>query len=204
MRNIESLKKSWVSVAAASAKISERVHKLAVETLTHYATKGNGDTSLCSFAVNTMWKTGNNRRALIQWFEKHGKMKLVQVDKDNVKFTKNKGFDHTTVDLDKADKSPYYMDDDAFGQTSEDVRVFDGPAKLRAIANNQKKIKAGEAKGEWDLEKSKFMPDEMVDALINWADMLEGKETTDKPVFKGTHVQTGSDVIAKLEGANAA
>lgn len=193
------LKKMWVTVAKASATIAQQIHEAAVFTLEHYATVGKGDTSLCSFAINSMWKTGANRRALIQWFEKHGFMKCeTDAATGGVKFTKNKGKDHTKVDLDRANASPYFMDDDAMGRTEDDLKVWSGPDALMSVVRRQRNLEEGKLNDKYDTSKCELLPPDMLDAIENYAKLLKGTKETSKPVFSGTHKATTGEAILKV------
>jgi len=198
------LKKTWVKCAAASATVAQLIHETAVATLEHYATIGKGDTSLCAFAINSMWKTGANRRALIQWFEKHGRMKAgIDEASKGVKFNKKPNTDHTTIDLDRAAASPYYMDDDAMGRTDADLKVFSGPDEMLKLVRKQRSLEAGEGADKYDLAKSEYLPEELLDMIENYAQMLKGSKDTAPALFKGVHKATDGEAAAMKVAAVA-
>lgn len=189
------IKKEILAVASAALKINERVHRIACDALEHYMTEGkgygSGDTSMFAFMVNKLWKTGVHRRALIQWFEKHGGTKFV-VENGQAKFLKKKGFDHTKVDLDKAQTSPFYADDELDGKTEKD-KVFDIVKRMKTLVAMNCQVQAGEREG-YDVSGGSYLNPQQIATLEGWIDEWEhpaeeGNQSseTEKPVFKGTH-----------------
>ena len=176
-KSIKTLRNAWIAVAQAVTKVSERVHILACDTLEHV--KEHGDLSLCSFAVNSLWKTGVHRRALIQWFQRHARCRATVVD-GKIVFVKKAKADLSTIDVEAARLDPFYVDDNVEGKTEEDAS-WDAFRALKSVVNKQRKIIRGEHK-RFTAEKSKLLPQELLEAIENYIGMYEGKDPSDRPM----------------------
>lgn len=188
----KTITRMWDQAFAQADKLRDRLHKLAVITLTHY--QEHGDTSLMSYAVNGLQKRGVHRRALIQWFQKYGRVVLT-INGTEVKFVKKDGADHTTIDVDKANASPFYDDDTTDGRTGEDLKAFNVFGRIRSAVK-----KAREIQQAGDLKAAGYDPDKTVvaddDILSKFEELVKMYGNLDKPqtkadrkavVFSGAH-----------------
>lgn len=193
----KTITKMWDQVFGQADKLRDRIHKLAVVTLDHY--RQHGDTSLMAYAVNGMQKRGVHRRALIQWFQKYGRVQGL-VQGDVLKFQKRPKADHTTIDIDKANASPFYDDDSVTGQTGEDLKSFNLFGRIRSAVKKAREIRDAD-----DLKAAGYDPEKTVlgddDVLAKLEEFVETYGNLDKPlpkndrtVFRGSH---GADANLK-------
>lgn len=188
----KTITKMWDQTFAQADKLRDRLHKLAVITLTHY--REHGDTSLMSYAINGLQKRGVHRRALIQWFQRYGRV-VMTVNGTEVKFVKKDGADHTTIDVDKAAASPFYDDDSTDGRTGDDLKTFNVFGRIRSAVKKAREIQQAD-----DLKAAGYDPDKTVvadeDILAKFEELVEMYGNLDKPqtkadqksvIFKGAH-----------------
>jgi hypothetical protein len=186
----------WNKIAVAGEKLAKRVHRNAMATLVHFA--AHGDTSLMTQAIELLKGKGFHRRALIQWFEKHGKT-TQQTDGTFQKKNRN-----DTIDTDKADTSPYYEDDDAMGKTGKDAKAFAFYGRLKSLLKQ-----AGEMEAEYAATPSHFKTaptvadaadkaalQAMIDRWEVSKDIGTPQPKADKPLFEGNHGATEVKAVA--------
>lgn len=176
----KTITKRWDQVFGQADKLRDRIHKLAVITLDHY--RQHGDTSLMAYAINGMQKRGVHRRALIQWFQKYGRVQGV-VTGTELKFQKRPKADHTTIDVDKATASPFYDDDSVTGQTGDDLKSFNLFGRIRSAVKKAREIRETE-----DLKAAGYDPEKTVlgddDVLAKLEEFVEMYGNLDKPLPK--------------------
>ena len=188
-KSAKAIREGWLSLAKAGLKLAERVHQHALTTLEHV--KEHGDLSLCSFAVNSLWKTGMHRRALIQWFERHGLCRMT-IQNGQVVFVKKAKADLKNIDIEVAKLDPFYADDKVDGKTDEDTS-YDAFKAIRSVLKKQEKVVKGEHK-RYVAKDSKLLPVEIVDAINNYLDMYEGKEEK-APAKAFSHPRTSATPV---------
>lgn len=157
----KTIRNMWDQVFLHADKLKDRVHKLLVLTLEHYKGPGNGDLSLFDYAINGLHKRGVHRRAAIQWVQRHAKATMTIVD-GKVKFVKKDKADHTTVDVDKANASPFYDDEATDGRTGDDLKSFNLFGRIRSAIKKQKEIAEAIANNDGDMKKAGYDPEKTV------------------------------------------
>jgi hypothetical protein len=176
----ETIRKKCDAVFKSADRLKVRIHTLAVIILEHY--KVHGDTSLMAYLVNGMAKSGVHRRALIQWFQTYGRVQGV-IQNNEMTFSKRKNADHTAIDIDRANTSPYYDDDSVDGRTNEDLKGFNVFGRMRAAIK-----KARELKGKADLKEAGYDADKTVlgdeELLAKFEELIEIYGDLDKPQSK--------------------
>lgn len=194
----KTIRKMIASVCASADKLKVRTHKLAVVILNHY--RQHGDTSLMAELVNELRGRGQHRRALIQWFQKHGRVALT-INGNDATFVKRKGADHTTIDVDKADSLPFYDDDSTDGQTGQDLKTWNFYGRLRSDVKKAREIRAivdGADDANKALKAAGYNPDktpipsdeeiEKIEAFVEaYGNLDKPTPKNEQTLFKGSH-----------------
>lgn len=200
----KTIRKMIASVCASADKLKVRTHKLLVVLLDHY--REHGDTSLMAELVNELRGRGQHRRAVIQWLQKHGRVALV-IDGDKVKFTKRKGSDNTTIDVDRANASPFYDDDSTDGQTGQDLKTWNFYGRLRSDVKKAREIRAivdGADDASKALKAAGYSPDktpipsdeeiEKIEAFVEaYGNLDKPTPKNEQTLFKGSHGTTADE-----------
>ena len=150
------------------------------------------DGNLAAFihGANALSKTGVARRAVLLWMQKHGRCNLVVVKGGGVTFTMKKDAKWASIDVDKADKQPFYADDEADGKTNEDTKSFSLIGRVKSAIK-----KAGEINIDhtgYDMSKVDLGSEDLVAQLEQVLNTFESPaNTSDKPLFdKAAAVKT--------------
>ena len=141
----------------------------------------DGNLSAFIYGVNALTKTGVARRAVLQWMMNHGRCKLVVVKGGGVSFTMKPSADWSTIDVDKADKQPFYADDEADGKTNEDTKAFSLIGRVKSAIK-----KAGEINVDhtgYDMSKVDTGSEDLVAQLEQVLNLFDTANKTDKPLF---------------------
>lgn len=178
-KSLKTINKNWDNLAVAAGNLSQRAHRYAVDTLRHYTE--TGDLSGFIHAVTVLKGRGLNRRALILWIEKHARARLNVIDRKTgeITFTKKPKADHTTIDVDKADKSPFYADDEANGKAGDDNKSFSLLGRVKSAIKKAGEIQVDNA--GYDMSKVTIDGD-LVSELEMVINRYEPANAADKPV----------------------
>ena len=190
-QNFKTIMNEWNKIAVAGEKLAMRVHRNAMATLLHYEAHDR-DTSLMTQAIELLKGKGFHRRALIQWFEKHGR--VIQQTDGTFKVKAGKA----NLDIDKADTSPYYEDDDAMGKTGKDAKSFAFYGRLKSLLKQ-----AGEMEAEYATTPDHFKTaptvadaadravlQGMIDRWEVSKDIGKPQPKADRALFSGNHGAT--------------
>ena len=109
------------AIAKTAKKTATNIHVLAMECLKHIAV--HGDSTPAVNVCLTLKDNGLHIRALVQWFEKYGKVQAKVTGDKTVMVSKVKG-EKRSYDLEEANNNPFYLNQDAVGRTKED-KTFD-------------------------------------------------------------------------------
>ena len=166
--------------AKAYAKRGVMLHTTNVEALRRV--QEHGDLSSFIHGANTLAKTGVARRAVLLWMQKHGRCNLVVVKGGGVTFTMKKDAKWASIDVDKADKQPFYADDEADGKTNEDTKSFSLIGRVKSAIK-----KAGEINIDhtgYDMSKVDLGSEDLIAQLEQVLNTFESPaNTSDKPLF---------------------
>ena len=165
--------------AKAYAKRGVMLHTTNVEALRRV--QEHGDLSSFIHGANTLAKTGVARRAILQWMQKHGRCKLVVVNGGGISFTMKPKADWSKIDVDKADKTPFYADDKADGKTNEDTKSFSLIGRVKSAIK-----KAGEINIDhtgYDMSKVDLGSEDLVAQLEQVLNTFDPANKSDKPLF---------------------
>ncbi len=169
--------------AKAYVKRGVMLHKTLVEALRRV--QEHGDLSSFIYGANTLAKTGVARRAVLQWMQKHGRCKLVVVSAGGgVSFTMKPKAKWSDIDVDKADKLPFYADDGADGKTNEDTKSFSLIGRVKSAIK-----KAGEIDVDhtgYDMSKTDTGSEDLIAQLEQVLNTFDPANKSDKPLFDRT------------------
>lgn len=179
-KSLKTINRNWDSLATAVGNLSLRAHRYAVDTLRHYVE--TGDLSGFIYAVTVLKGRGLNRRALILWIEKHGRARLNVIDRKTgeITFTKKPKADHTTIDVDKADKSPFFLDDEADGKAGADTKVFSLIGRVKSAVKKSASIGADNT--GYDMSKTDLGSDDLISELEMVINRYDPANKDDKPL----------------------
>ncbi len=165
--------------AKAYSKRGVMLHSTNVEALRRV--QEHGDLSSFIHGANTLAKTGVARRAVLQWMQKHGRCKLVVQQGGGVSFTMKEKADWSGIDVDKADKLPFYADDEADGKTNEDTKSFSLIGRVKSAIK-----KAGEIEKDnsgYDMSKTDTGSEDLIAQLEQVINTFDPANKSDKPLF---------------------
>ena len=141
-----------------------------------------GDLSGFIAGANLLAKTGVARRATLQWMQKHGRCKLVSLADGKVSFTMKDKADWSKIDVDKADKLPFYIDDEQDGKTGEDTKTFNLMGRIKSSLGKAEKINLDHT--GYDLTKTDTGSKDFVAAIQQVLNTFDpSANTNDTPVF---------------------
>ena len=165
--------------AKAYAKRGVMLHATLVCALQFVQKDGNLDAFI--HGANSLAKTGVARRSILQWMQKHGRCNLIVV-KGGVTFKMKPKADWSKIDVDKADKQPFYADDEADGKTNEDTKSFSLIGRVKSAIK-----KAGEINVDhtgYDMSKVDTGSEDLVAQLEQVLNTFESPANkSDKPLF---------------------
>jgi len=127
-KKVEAIRKSIKAVATSAKNLGQRVHGVAVDCLEHY--QAHGDTSLCSELINSLKGSGIYRKALLEWFKKHGGMEVKKGNEAGLIFVKRKDFNNATVKMAEAKADFFGKKDTDADATKPTLDVFKMLAKV--------------------------------------------------------------------------
>lgn len=171
----KTINKQYDNHAKAFTKRSMMLHATNVEALRRV--QEFGDYSSFIYGANTLAMTGIHRRAILLWMQKHGRCLLtVDTKTKTLGFAKKKGADLTTIDVDKADKSPFWMDEGLDGRTEADTKVFNTYGRLKSLV--KKRDAVAEDNTGYDMSKTDLGSDEL---MADIRSVIERHETANIP-----------------------
>lgn len=166
--------------ATAYTKRGVMLHNTNVDALRRV--NEHGDLSAFIYGANTLAKTGVHRRAILQWMMKYGRCLLVPQTDGSVSFTMKKGADWSQIDVDKADKSPFYTDDEQDGKTDSDTKSFNLLGVVKKALERAAKI--DENSTGYDMSKVDTGSEDFVAQLQQVIAVFDpANNTNDKPLF---------------------
>ena len=176
----KTINKQYDNHAKAFTKRSAMLHTTNVEALRRVVEFG--DYSSFIYGANTLALTGIHRRAILLWMQKYGRC-LMTIDSKTktLSFTKKKGADLSTIDVDKADKSPFWADEGTDGRTDADSKVFNTYGRLKSLVSRRDKV--AEDNTGYDMSKTDLGSDELMADIQAVIDKHNTANTTDTPVF---------------------
>ena len=144
-KSLKVITKAYTTHANTILKRSVLLHQTNVDALRRV--QEFGDLSAFIFGANALAKTGIARADTLKWMQKHGRCKLIPQTDGTVSFTMKDKAKWDTIDVDKADKSPFY--DIKRGERAEAAAKIEAmeaageevPADLRELADDTPKVK---------------------------------------------------------------
>lgn len=168
--------------AKAYAKRGVLLHATNVDALQRV--KEHGDLSAFIHGANTLAKTGVARRAVLLWMQKHGRCVLVPQKDKTVSFTMKKGADWSSIDVDKADKLPFFADDEEDGKTGEDTKSFNLLSLIKRAVKRAGEIEVDNT--GYDMSRVDLGSEGLVAQLEQVINLFDPANKADKPLFDQT------------------
>ena len=189
-KSLKTICKEFDSHAKFYTKRGVMLHATLVNALRFVQKDGN--LSAFIYGANALTKTGVARRSVLQWMQKHGRCRLVVVKDGVVSFTMKPKADWSGIDVDKADKQPFYADDNADGKTDGDTKSFSLIGRVKSAIKKSGEINVDHT--GYDMSKVDLGGEDLIAQLEQVLNTFDPANKSDKPLFDAaaaTHKMVG-------------
>lgn len=110
MTTASEIKKQWSAIAKREGTLRDTMQELAVKTLEHF--KNSGDTSLMTYAYETLGERSPYRPLLSGWFKKHGNLSVnpqATASEGKLVYSIKKGHKAEEVNVEAAAADPFWV-----------------------------------------------------------------------------------------------